>query len=103
MWRLLDMTTTHEDYFWLCKLKRSARSAKDRLFFKDAPVLMEFRRTTESNEEDNYEYYNRKRLRAHAEETKHPVIAFDALHEGATQEAGLAMEDDWFAALPKRL
>ena len=104
MWRLRDnMTITREDYFWLCKLKRSARSAKDRLFFKAAAVLMEFRRMTEPNEEENCEYYNRKRLRAHAEEAKIPVIAFNAIHAGATQEAGLAMEDDSFAGLPKRL
>ena len=42
MRRLRDMTLTHEDYFWLCKLKRSARSASETLFFKDAPILMEF-------------------------------------------------------------
>ena len=27
--RMRDMTLTSDDYFWLCKLKRSARSAKD--------------------------------------------------------------------------
>ena len=40
-----------DDYFLLCKLKRSARSFKDRLFSRDAITLMEFRRTTDNNEE----------------------------------------------------
>ena len=48
--RMRDMTLTSDDYLWLCKLKRSARSAKDRLFFKDAVTLMEFKRTTDNNE-----------------------------------------------------
>jgi hypothetical protein len=81
-----DMTLTPDDYFWLCKLKRSARSSKDRLFFKDAVTLMEFRRTTDNNEEDNCEFYNRQHLRAQAKHAKVPVIAFDAVHEGTPQE-----------------
>ena len=40
--RMRDMTLTSDDYFWLCKLKRSARPATDQLFFKDAVRLMEF-------------------------------------------------------------
>jgi Ni,Fe-hydrogenase III component G len=87
----------------LCKLKRSARSAADKLFFKDAPILMEFRRTTEANEEDNCEHYNRKHLRALAMETKVPVIAFDAVHEGTTQEAGMRMDANLFGSLANRL
>ena len=101
--RMRDMTLTSDDYFWLCKLKRSARSSKDRLFFKDAVTLMEFRRTTENNEEDNCEFYNRQHLRAQAKHAKVPVIAFDAVHEGTPQENGMTMKDELFNALPRRL
>ncbi len=103
MLRLRDMTLTHEDCFGLCKLKRSACSAKDRMFFQDAPVLMEFRRTTEANEEDNCDHYNRQRLRVLAKETKVPVIAFDAPHEVATQDASMKLDESLSSALPKRL
>ena len=102
MHRLRDMTLTHADYFWLCKLKRSARSTQDRLFFQDAPVLMEFRRTTEANEEENCEHYNRQRVRALAKETGVPVIAFDATHEGTTHDTGLRMDANMFSSLPSR-
>ena len=103
MLRLRDMTLTHEDYFWLCKLKRSARSAKDRLFFADAPVLMEFRRTTEANEEDNCDAHNRKHVRKLAADTNVPVVAFDATHAGIAQAQGVALDDALFCSLPKRL
>ena len=81
MLRLRDMTLTHEDYFWLCRLKRSARSATDRMFFVDAPVLMEFRRNTAASEEKNCDVYNHARVRAFAKENQVPVVAFDAVHE----------------------
>ena len=101
--RMRDMTLTSDDYFWLCKLKRSHRTAKERLFFKDAVKLMEFRRSTETNEEDNCEWYNRKHLRAHATESKVPVVAWDAVHEGTSHEKGMAMSDELFNALARRL
>lgn len=101
--RMRDMTLTSDDYFWLCKLKRSYRSTKERLFFKDAVRLMEFRRTTEKNEDDNCESYNRKHLRAHAAEHKVPVVAFDAVHEGTSHEQGMSMNDELFSGLARRL
>ena len=101
--RMRDMTLTSDDYFWLCMLMRSKRSAKDRLFFKDAPVLMEFWRTTELNNEESCEHYSRRRLRALAKETKVPVIAFDAIHEGTPQDIGMSMSKKLFNALPPRL
>ena len=99
MSRLRDMTLTHEDYFWLCRLKRSARSASDRMFFADAPVLMEFRRSTAASEEKNCEVHNHARVRAFAKERQVPVIAFDAVHEGVTHEDGLAADDAEFVAI----
>ena len=64
---------------------------------------MDFRRITETNPEDNCDFYNQQRLRCAAKETKRPVIAFDAVHENCTQRAGLALDDDRFMNLPKRL
>ena len=63
---------------------------------------MDFRRSTESNPDDNCEYYNKHRLRAFAKENKIPVIAFDATHENISQKEGLQLEDANFRALPKR-
>ena len=64
---------------------------------------MEFRRTTEQNEEDNCEHYNRQRVRAYAKEERLPVIAFDAVHEGISQTRGLEAADEEFGGLSKRL
>ena len=72
MMRLRDMAITHEDYYWLCRLKRSRRSLTDRMFFRDAPVLMEFRRTTATSEDKNCEVFNHARVRAHARSNKCP-------------------------------
>ena len=101
--RMRDITLTWDDSFWLCALKRSARSAKDRLFFKGAVTLMEFRRTTDNDDEDNREFYNRQHLRAHAKHANVPVIAIDAVHEGTPRENGMTMRDELFNALPRRL
>ena len=99
MLRLRDMTITHEDYFWLCRLKRSARSATDRMFFADAPVLMEFRKTTATSEEKSCDHHNHARVRAFAKETQVPVIAFDAVHEGISHDDGLATDEADFPGL----
>ena len=101
--RLRNMDLTHDDYFWLCGLKRSTMSLEQRVAFKNKPVLMEFRRTTESNEEDNCEHFNRQKVRMLAKDTSVPVIAFDAVHDGIPQDEGLALDDDLFGGLPKRL
>ena len=51
--RLRDLRWTVADYFWLCKRKRSQLSLREREEFATAPVIMDFRRATESNPEDN--------------------------------------------------
>ena len=63
---------------------------------------MEFRRTMENNEEDNCELHNRPHLRAHVKQAEVPVIAFDAVHEGTTEENGMAVSDKLFNANPRR-
>ena len=88
MMRLRDMTLTTEDYFWLCRLKRSQRSADDRFFFQDAPILMEFRKQTAATEDQCCEAHNHRALLAFAKETKVPVIAFDAVYAGLSHEDG---------------
>ena len=100
---LRNASLTHEDYFWLCRLKRCHASASRRAFFADAPVLMEFRRTTEANEEDNCEYYNRQRLRVMAKTRGVPVIAFDAVHDGKPQQDAMEIADASFSGLQRRL
>ena len=65
-----DANITQEDYFWLCERKRAKLSFTERADFDNAPVLMDFRRTSESNVEDNCDYYNAKHLRYHAKKKK---------------------------------
>jgi hypothetical protein len=101
--RVRDLTLTAGDYFWLCDLKRSKRTLQEREAFKTAPVLMDYRRATVRNPEDNCEYYNRMLCRSLARERKQPVIAFDALHEGISQEQGLAMDESHFNGLAARV
>ena len=71
--------------------------------FRASPVLMEFRKSTENNEEDNCEHYNRQRVRVLAQETKVPVIAFDALHIGVSHGKGMDISEDYFWGLARRL
>ena len=97
--RVRDMSLTSSDYFWLCNLKKSKRTLHDREAFKTAPVLMDYRRSTVRNPEDNCEYYNRMLCRSLARERKQPVIAFDAVHEGISHEQGMAMEESHFNCL----
>ncbi len=98
--RLRDLTWTLEDYYWLCKRKSSMVTFQERLRFRDAPVIMDFRRTTETNPEDNCEYYNRMLNRALARERKQPVVGFSAIHEGISQSHGLGLDDSRFFGLP---
>ena len=56
--RLRDLDWTCEDYYWLCRRKRSQLSFAERARFADAPVIMDFRRTTEDNPEENCQCYN---------------------------------------------
>ena len=86
--RVRDLALTAEDYFWLCDLKKSKRTLQEREAFKTAPVLMDYRRATARNPEDNCEYHNRMLCRSLAREQKQPVIAFDAVHEGLGQVEG---------------
>ena len=83
--RVRDLTLSAGDYFWLCNLKKSKRTLQEREAFKAAPILMDFRRATTANPEDNCEYYNRMLNRALARERKEPVVAFSAVHDGITQ------------------
>ena len=101
MHRLRDYNITLEDYYWLCRRKHAKLTLAERTFFQDAPRLMDFRRTTEKNPEDNCDYYNKTRLRAFAKEHKVPVIAFDAQHEGITHADGLNLDDAKFMGLPQ--
>ena len=87
--RLRDLEWTCADYFWLCKRKRSQLSFAERASFADAPVIMDFRRSTEDNPEENCDSYNKSFLRAMAHKENLPVIRVDAAHEGVDQEEGL--------------
>ena len=100
---LRNAALTHDDYFWLCRLKRCHASASRRASFANAPVLMEFRRTTEQNEEHNCEHYNRQRLRVMANTSGVPVFAFDALHDGKPHADAMHIDDGSFAGLQKHL
>ena len=97
MRRVRDAKITQEDYFWLCERKRAKLSFMERSRFDSAPVLMDFRRTTESNVEDNWEFHNAKNLRYHARKNKVPVVRFKALHNGIADEDGENLDDHRFA------
>ena len=86
--RVRDAKITQEDYFWLCERKRAKLSFMERSRFDNAPVLMDFRRTTESNVEDNCEFHNAKHLRYHAKKNKVAVVRFKALHDGISDGDG---------------
>ena len=100
---LRNAALTHDDYLLLCRLKRCHASASRRASFANAPVLMEFRRTTEQNEEHNCEHYNRQRLRVMANIIGVPVFAFDALHDGKPHADAMHIDDGSFAGLQKHL
>ena len=58
--------------------------------FHDAPVLMDFRKESTKNPENNCTYYNRMCLRKLAAERKVPVMTIVAQHEGIDLRNGLA-------------
>ena len=97
--RLRDLEWTCEDYYWLCKRKRSQLSFAERASFADAPVIMDFRRTTEDNPEENCECYNKAYLRAMAHKDNLPVIRVDAEHDGIEQAEGLKLDESRFNGL----
>ena len=100
--RLRDLTWTFADYTWLCKRKEGhILSFTEKQRFEDAPILKDFRQSTERNPEDNCEYYNRMRLRNHARAHNVPIVRFEAMHKGTTQAEGLKMNDDKFYGLSK--
>ena len=101
--RVRVLTLTTEDYYWLCGLKRSRKSLPERNAFKDAPVLMEFRRETAAHPEDNCEYYNRMLLRSLARQHKQPVVGIAAYHEGISHAEGQKLDDERFSGLAKHI
>ena len=70
--RVRDLEWTPEDCYWLCRRKRGQMSIADRKGFADAPVIMDFRRATENNPEDNCDCYNKAHLRAMAHKESYP-------------------------------
>ena len=101
--RLRDLAWTCEDYYWLCKRKRSQLSYEERAAFTDAPVLMDFRRKTDDNPEENCDFFNRERLRAMAHREKKPVVRITAQHTGISEEEGLQISDECFNGHPPHL
>ena len=90
-----------EDYFWLCQRKKSKLSLSERARFQSAPLLMDFRKSTDTNLEDNCDFFTRMRLRSHARELKVPILSIAAVHENTGPEGGMTLDDDRFGQLPK--
>ena len=101
--QLRDLKWTAKDYYWLCKRKRSQLTMQERAEFTEAPVIMDFRRATDNNPEDNCEFYNKGYLRNMARTKNVPVIRFDALHEGVSQIEGLKIGEEAFQGLASTL
>ena len=101
--RLRDLKWTFQDYFWLCKRKKSNLSLTEILSFDDAPRIMDFRKATDQNPEDNCDHHNRVKLRKFAREHNVPILRFDAVHLGTDQKDGLNLHDERFYQLPKTL
>ena len=78
-------------------------SLPERQKFHDAPIMMDFRRETVQNPENNATYYNRKKLYRHGLKHKIPVARFEAQHQGAEQDVALKMDDADFVNLPSVL
>ena len=95
-----DLEWTPKDYYWLCRRKRGQLSLAERRRFADAPVIMDFRRATDENPEDNCDCYNKMHLRAMAHKEKLPVIRITAEHIGCTEEEGRKMDEEKFNGLP---
>ena len=64
-------------------------SLTERQRFHYAPVIMDFRKQTLNNPENNATYYNRMKLRRHAQKHKVPVARFEGHHSGIEQDDGL--------------
>ena len=101
--RLRDLKITDDDYAWICRRKKSFLSVSEKASFDGAPVLMDYRRISEANPEDNCNYYNRMQLRNFARKHKKPILSFKAVHEGVSQEKGLEMDDLHFNNLASEL
>ena len=97
--RLRDLEISKEDYYKLCKRKKSDLSFAERKKFEDAPVLMDFRRETAKNPENNCMYHNRMQVRSLSKMNKRPVISIEAQHEGICQEKGLKLDEETFNQL----
>ena len=65
----------------------------------DAPVIMDFRRSTEDNPEDNCQYYNKVQLRIMAREKSVPVQRWEATYDGTSQEEGQKLDSQYFNGL----
>ena len=100
---LRDLTWTLEDYYWLCKRKKSNLTITERASFHDAPVIMEFRRQSDDNPENNCQAFNRAKLLRHARERKVPVVRFDAQHEGVEHADGMNIGEEQFGGLASTL
>ena len=85
--KLRDLRWTLKDYYWLVQRKRSRLPPSERARFHDAPCIMDLRKDTDKNPEDNCNYYNRMQLRRHAKENDKPVVHFLATHEGIDDTA----------------
>ena len=93
--RLRDCSWTDEDYYWLSKRKISHLSMEERAAFKNAPVLMEFRKEREGEDaNDSCESYNRRNLYMLAKDGDVPIARFTAKHEGVTQKDCTSMSED---------
>ena len=101
--KLRDLRWTLEDYYWLCRRKRSMLAPSERARFTDAPYIMDFRRDTDTNPEDNCNYFNRMRLRRHAKEHNKDVAQFSAYHKGISEEKGAQIDEGQFKGLAKTL
>ena len=104
MHRMRDCCWTEEDHYWLTKLKLSHRSLEDRAQFEEAPILMEFRKERENEDEgDSCTSYNRRHLYMLAKTEDIPIAQFPARHDGVTQEEGMKMPEELFGGLVTEL
>ena len=84
----------------MSKLKLSHRSLDDRARFEEAPILMEFRKEREGEDEgDSCTSYNRRHLYLLAKKNDTPVASFTARHEGVTPEEGMKIPEELFGGL----
>ena len=97
--KLRDLRWTLQDYYGVCQRKRSNLPPSERARFADAPLIMDFRRETTENPENNCTFFNRMKLRRHALENNVPVARFDASHTGIDQSDGMQLEDIHFRGL----